>query len=62
MAVSPWLYSLGIAHFVVHYEAPVKGIQLSFWAFPQDTDKGPVIDDLYNGSVAPDRGDAPPRR
>jgi aminopeptidase N len=38
--VSPWLYSLGIAHFVVHYEAPVKGIQLSFWAFPQDTDKG----------------------
>ena len=40
VAVSPWLYSLGIAHFVVHYEAPVKGIQLSFWAFPQDTDKG----------------------
>jgi aminopeptidase N len=39
-AVSPWLYSLGIAHFVVHYEAPVKGIQLSFWAFPQDADKG----------------------
>ena len=38
--VSPWLYSLGIAHFVVHYEAPVKGIQLSFWAFPQDEDKG----------------------
>ena len=38
--VSPWLYSLGIAHFVVHYEAPVKGIQLSFWAFPQDADKG----------------------
>jgi aminopeptidase N len=40
VAVSPWLYSLGIAHFVVHYEAPVKGIQLSFWAFPQDADKG----------------------
>jgi aminopeptidase N len=40
VAVSPWLYSLGIAHFVVHYEAAVKGIQLSFWAFPQDTDKG----------------------
>ena len=38
--VSPWLYSVGIAHFVVHYEAPVKGIQLSFWAFPQDEDKG----------------------
>ena len=28
----------------------------------QDTDKGPVIDDLYNGSVAPDRGDTPPRQ
>jgi aminopeptidase N len=40
VAVSPWLYSLGIAHFIVHYEAPVKGIQLSFWAFPQDADKG----------------------
>jgi aminopeptidase N len=40
VAVSPWLYSLGIAHFVAHYEAPVKGIQLSFWAFPQDTGKG----------------------
>ena len=40
VAVSPWLYSLGIAHFVVHYDAPVKGIQLSFWAFPQDADKG----------------------
>lgn len=40
VAVSPWLYSLGIAHFVVHYEAPVKGVQLSYWAFPQDADKG----------------------
>jgi len=40
VAVSPWLYSLGIAHFVVHYEAPVNGVQLSFWAFPQDADKG----------------------
>jgi len=40
VAGSPWLYSLGIAYFVVHYEAPVKGIQLSFWAFPQDRDKG----------------------
>jgi hypothetical protein len=28
----------------------------------QDTDKGPVTDALYNGSVAPDRGDAPPRQ
>ena len=38
--VSPWLLSLGIAHFVVHYDSPVKGVQLSYWAFPQDTDKG----------------------
>jgi len=38
--VSPWLYSIGIAHFIVDYEAPVKGTQLSFWAFPQDADKG----------------------
>lgn len=28
----------------------------------QDTDKGPVTDALYNGSVAPDRADAPPRQ
>jgi aminopeptidase N len=40
VAVSPWLYSLGIAHFVVRHDAPVNGIPLSFWAFPQDTDKG----------------------
>ncbi|HTI37762.1 MAG TPA: M1 family metallopeptidase [Vicinamibacterales bacterium] len=40
VAVSPWLYSLGIAHFIVDYEAPVKATQLSFWAFPQDADKG----------------------
>ena len=38
--VSPWLYSLGIAHFVVHYDAATKGTPLSYWAFPQDTDKG----------------------
>ena len=24
----------------MHYEAPVKSIQLSFWVFPQDTDQG----------------------
>jgi aminopeptidase N len=38
--VSPWLLSLGIAHFTVHYDPPVKGVQLSYWAFPQDADKG----------------------
>jgi hypothetical protein len=28
----------------------------------QDTDKGPVTDALYNGKVAPDRGETPPRQ
>jgi hypothetical protein len=28
----------------------------------QDTDKGPVTDALYNGAVAPDRGEASPRQ
>ena len=27
-----------------------------------DTDKGPVMDKLYNGTVAPDRGAESPRR
>jgi len=27
----------------------------------QDTDRGPVLDKVYNEQVAPDRGDAPPR-
>jgi len=28
----------------------------------QDTDRGPVLDKLYKGAVAPDRGKGPPRR
>jgi hypothetical protein len=28
----------------------------------QDTDKAPVTDAVYNGALAPDRGDTPPRR
>ena len=27
-----------------------------------DTDKGPLLDKVYNESVAPDRDDAPPRQ
>ncbi len=27
----------------------------------QDTDKGPVLDAIYNDKVAPDRGPTPPR-
>jgi aminopeptidase N len=38
--VSPWLLSIGVAHFIVHYDPPVKGVQLSYWAFPQDAGKG----------------------
>jgi aminopeptidase N len=38
--ISPWLYALGVAHFVVHYDAPVRGTTLSYWAFPDDADKG----------------------
>jgi aminopeptidase N len=38
--ISPWLYAVGIAHFVVRYDPDVRGVPLSFWAFPQDTDKG----------------------
>jgi aminopeptidase N len=38
--VSPWLYSLGVAHFVVRHDAPVLGVPLSYWAFPQDEEKG----------------------
>jgi aminopeptidase N len=38
--ISSWLYSLGIARFIVRQGDAVRGIPLSFWAFPQDTDKG----------------------
>jgi hypothetical protein len=27
----------------------------------EDTDRGPVLDELYKGKVAPDRGQGPPR-
>jgi aminopeptidase N len=38
--ISSWLYSLGIARFIVRQGGAVRGTPLSFWAFPQDTDKG----------------------
>jgi aminopeptidase N len=38
--ISSWLYSLGIARFIVRYEGFVRGVPLSFWAFPQDAEKG----------------------
>jgi aminopeptidase N len=38
--ISSWLYSLGIARFIVRQGGLVRGVPLSFWAFPQDADKG----------------------
>lgn len=38
--ISPWLYSLGIAHFIVRSGGESRGVALSYWAFPQDADKG----------------------
>jgi aminopeptidase N len=38
--ISSWLYALGVARFIVKYGATVHGVQLSYWAFPQDAEKG----------------------
>ncbi len=38
--ISSWLYSLGVARFIVRQGGVVRGVPLSFWAFPQDADKG----------------------
>ena len=38
--ISSWLYSLGIARFIVRQGGIVRGVPLSYWAFPQDADKG----------------------
>ena len=38
--ISSWLYSLGVAKFVVKYGGNVRGVPLSYWAFPQDAVKG----------------------
>jgi aminopeptidase N len=38
--IAPWLYSLGVARFVVKQGISVRGVPLSFWVFPQDSDKG----------------------
>jgi aminopeptidase N len=38
--ISTWLFSLGVAHFVVRQGETVRGVPLSFWAFPQDEGKG----------------------
>jgi aminopeptidase N len=38
--ISSWLYSLGVARFIVRQGDSVRGVPLSYWAFPQDADKG----------------------
>jgi aminopeptidase N len=38
--ISSWLYSLGVARFIVRQGGFVRGVPLSYWAFPQDADKG----------------------
>jgi aminopeptidase N len=38
--ISSWLYSLGIARFIVRQGGIVRGVPLSYWAFPQDADNG----------------------
>ena len=38
--ISSWLYSIGVAHFIVRQGGSVRGVPLSYWAFPQDADKG----------------------
>jgi aminopeptidase N len=38
--ISSWLYSLGVARFFVRQGGIVRGVPLSYWAFPQDAEKG----------------------
>ena len=38
--ISSWLYSLGVAHFIVRQGDVVRGVPLSFWAFPEDAENG----------------------
>lgn len=38
--ISSWLYALGVARFVVKQGGTVRGVPMSFWAFPQDAAKG----------------------
>ena len=38
--ISSWLYSLGVARFIVRQGGIVRGVPFSYWAFPQDADKG----------------------
>ena len=38
--ISSWLFSLGVARFIVRQGGIVRGVPLSYWAFPQDAGAG----------------------
>jgi aminopeptidase N len=38
--IASWLYSIGVARFIVQQGGIVRGVPLSYWAFPQDAEKG----------------------
>jgi aminopeptidase N len=38
--VAPWLYTVGVARFAVHYADPVGGVPLESWVFPADREIG----------------------
>jgi aminopeptidase N len=49
--ISTWLYSLGVAHFVVRHGDVVRGVPLSYWVFPQSAPKGlPALEKDSRGS------------
>src|SRR5262249_9354730 len=49
--ISSWLYSLGVAHFVVRQGGMVRGVPFSYWVFPQDVEKGlPALERDARGS------------
>lgn len=49
--ISSWLYSLGVARFIVKHGGNVRGVPLSYWAFPQDAEKGlPALEREARGS------------
>ena len=49
--ISSWLYSLGVARFVVRQGGIVRGVPFSYWVFPQDVEKGlPALERDARGS------------
>jgi aminopeptidase N len=49
--ISSWLYSLGVARFIVRQGGIVRGVPFSYWVFPQDAAKGlPALERDARGS------------